>query len=307
MVDLLRPTKCPKEPLECEEILGFTDLEPITSMEYQNSSEPLINAVYIESRQEMEIKAHFHNSYEIIYVIEGKLQCLINNKSYIVEGNSLIFINNMETHNLKVLAHPYRRYFILIKPEYFKTVVNEPILSSVFTNRSGNFRHVMELSSGWIDFIHTIISEIYEELDLKKDFWEAAVKSSLFRLFITLYRNYRSFFPLNSLSENANIIIKVQRYIDQHCMEQISLLSVSRLFFMDMYYLSHLFSRITGFTFKEYLILQRVSRAKDLLFHTDENITYVCMNSGFNNVNHFIRIFKKYEGTTPYQYRKLYR
>jgi AraC-like DNA-binding protein len=71
-----------------------------------------------------------------------------------------------------------------------------------------------------------------------------------------------------------------------------------------MYYLSRLFKKVSGYTFKEYLILQRIANAKSLLVYTDYNVTQICMKSGFNNVNHFIRTFKKQEGITPYQYRK---
>lgn len=263
-----------------------------------------IDAVYHESHKELEIKDHFHNSYEIIYVLEGKTQYLINNKSYIVRSNSLIFINNMETHNIKVLEYPYKRYFILIKPEYFRSVINEPILSSIFKNRSDSFNHVIELSPGTVENIYGMIKNLYDELNEKGVFWEAAVKSSLYHLFIALYRNYNTYFPLNSLNGSMHTIVEIQKYVEEHYLEQISLEEISRLFFIDMYYLSRLFKTVTGFTFKEYLILQRISKAKDLLFHTNDNITQVCMNSGFCNVNHFIRIFKKYEGITPYQYRK---
>ena len=266
-----------------------------------------IDAVYHESQEELEVKTHFHNCYEIIYVLEGKVQCLINNMKYIVGEDSLIFINNTETHNLKVLEYPYKRYFILIKPEYFKSVINEPVLSSIFKNRSDSFKHVIELGLKGLEDINGIIRNIYDELNEKNDFWEAAVKSNLHSLFIMLYRNYRTYFPLNSLNGPIHVIVEIQKYIEEHCLEQLNLEDISRLFFVDKYYLSHLFKKVTGFTFKKYLIFQRLSKAKDLLFYSDEDITRVCMNSGFNNVNHFIRIFKKIEGTTPYQYRKKYK
>lgn len=266
-----------------------------------------IDAEYHESVEDLEIKMHFHNSYEVIHVLEGKAQYLINNRSYVVGKNSLVFINHMESHTMKVLEYPYKRYFILIQPEYFTSVIHEPVLSSVFKNRSGSFRHVLELDCEASEDIYRIITNLYMELKGKKAFWEAAVKSHLYHLFIKLYRNYPRYFPLNTSNESVHVIVEVQKYLEKCYLEQISLESVAKLFFTDMYYLSRLFKQVTGFTFKEYLILQRLSKAKDLLFHTSEDITRVCMNSGFNNVNHFIRIFKKYEGVTPYQYRKRYR
>jgi len=99
-------------------------------------------------------------------------------------------------------------------------------------------------------------------------------------------------------------ILRIQKYLEDNYSEEITLEEVSRRFYINAFYLSHSFKKLTGFGFKEYLILQRISRAKDFLFHTPDDITRVSLNVGFNNVNHFIRIFKKYEGLTPLQYRK---
>jgi YesN/AraC family two-component response regulator len=73
-----------------------------------------------------------------------------------------------------------------------------------------------------------------------------------------------------------------------------------------MYYLSHLFLKVTGYGFKQYLINHRISKAKDILLHSSSSISEVCVSSGFNNVNHFIRLFKQKEGRTPLQYRIKY-
>lgn len=266
-----------------------------------------IDVRYQESNKEIEFSTHFHNSYEIICVVKGNVEYIINDKKYIIKDKSMIFINHMEKHYLKVLKYPYIRYFILIKPEYFKTIINEPILSSIFRNRTETFNHVIQLNENQFECIEKIIKSVYDEVLNKQDFWENAIKSYIHHLFIFLYRNYKQYFPINHISDSISVILEIQKYIDEHYLEPISLQDVSGIFFRDMFYLSHLFKKVTGFTFKQYLILQRISKAKELLFHTDDDVTTVCMNSGFNNVNHFIRIFKKTEGVTPYQYRKKFR
>jgi YesN/AraC family two-component response regulator len=123
-------------------------------------------------------------------------------------------------------------------------------------------------------------------------------------MLVFLYRNYREHFPAASASSSMDTILSIQKYIEDNYNENITLNKLSRLFYTDMYYLSHQFRKLTGFTFKEYLILQRISRAKDLLLYTSDDITQVGLNSGFNCVNHFIRMFKKTQGITPLQYRK---
>lgn len=273
-------------------------------MIYNAGVTPVIDAVYNESEEELELKDHFHNSFEIIYVFEGKVECWINNKYYTVSKDSFIFINNMETHNLKVIEYPYKRYYILVKPDFFKEAIQNPVFSSVFSNRSENFRHILKNDGEMKEQIIELMKNLYIEIERKNSYWEDAAKSIFHLMFILLYRSYPKYFPINNLSSSDNIIIKIQKYIEENFINPISLDEVSKIFFLSKYYISHRFKTVTGFTFKEYLIMQRISKAKDLLLSTDENITWVCMNSGFNNVNHFIRIFNKFEGITPLQYRK---
>lgn len=263
-----------------------------------------IDAVYAESKEELELKDHVHNSFQVIYVLDGKIECWINNKYYTASKDSFIFINNMENHKLKVIEFPYKRYYVLIKPDFFRAAIQNPVFSSVFCNRPENFQHVLKNDGEMKDRIVKHLEYLYIEVKQKKSFWEDAAKSILYLLFVLLYRSCPKYFPLNNLSGSDNAIVRIQRYIEENFTNPISLDEVSKLFFLNKYYISHRFKAITGYTFKEYLIMQRVSKAKDLLLYTDQDITRVCMNSGFSNVNHFIRIFKKVENITPLQYRK---
>lgn len=261
---------------------------------------------YNESFEKHEMKDHFHNSNEIIYIVDGRAKFKINDKIYTVASGDIIFISNLEHHELEVTALPYKRYFILIKPDDFKSIITEPVLASIFKHRPEHFEHVIHLDALVNEEIQSLICRMYKEYTEKKDFAELVFTSCLHLIFVTLYRNYTSYYPLTSLNKPTSVILEIQKYIDENYTEEISLAGISKIFYSDMYYISHLFKKVTGFNFKDYLILQRISKAKDLLYYTSDDITAIGMNSGFNNVNHFIRIFKKYAGTTPLQYRRLY-
>ncbi len=269
-----------------------------------NSSINPIDIEYHDTHEkEWEIKNHFHNSYEIIYVLDGSVEVIINDKTYIANSNNIVFISNLESHQLKVLNNPYLRYVILLKPDYFQSIINHPILASILKHRPENFRHIIVLNSGSIE-IKNIFQKMHQEITHKSDFWESNLYSLLNLLLVELYRSYKEYFPLTTLNNSMKMILDIQKYMENNYLEEITLKEISKLFHSDMYYLSHLFKNVTGFTFKEYLIRLRISKAKDLLINTSDNITKVGLDSGFNNVNHFIRIFKKYENTTPYQFRK---
>ena len=264
-------------------------------------------AVYEETEEHLRIGNHFHNTYELIYIIEGRANVKINSMKYEAVPGSLIFINHLESHELEILQYPYKRFYLLIKPQLFQNVIADPRLSSIFKHRPEDFRHILQLNDDEIIPVNSLFTQIKQELDSSLDFGLNGATALLHLLFIRLYRNHRHNFPLTDPTGSMNTIYQIQKFIDEHCLEPITLNEVSNMFFIDMYYLSRLFKRICGFSFKEYLILQRLSKAKDLLVEGDTSITCVCDASGFSNVNHFIRIFKKNEGITPYQYRKKYR
>lgn len=254
--------------------------------------------------QEKQKEPHFHNYHEFMYIIRGKARVSINDRDYDAGPNSMLAISNLEKHHWKTLKLPFERYCIMFKPEYFQTVVPDQVLASVFRNRPNSFIHLLQLTQDDSNQLLNLVHQMEEEIRTEKPYWEMNLRSLFQSFIITLYRNYRSFFPVPSINKTTALILEIQKYIESNCENEITLVDTAQKYYIDRYYLSHQFKAVTGFSFKEYLILQRIAKAKDLICFSSENITEISLSSGFNNVSHFIRIFKKYEGITPYQYRK---
>jgi AraC-type DNA-binding domain-containing proteins len=272
--------------------------------EITNSELDKIEIIHRKTQQEMEMNMHFHNSYEMIYVKSGKAIFKIGDMSYTAEPGSIIFLSNLEKHELKVIEYPYERYFMLINPEYLLSEIKNPVLSSVFRHRPEHFTHILNISTENGKYVETLIIQMVDELTDKKDHYDISMISLLNLLLINLYRNYSSFFPMAVVNRTTATILDIQKYIEENSHARLNLKEIASKYFIDMYYLSRIFKSVTGYSFKEYIILQRISKAKNYLYFTTEDITQVGLHSGFNNTNHFIKLFKKYEGITPYQYRK---
>ena len=69
---------------------------------------------------------------------------------------------------------------------------------------------------------------------------------------------------------------------------------------------STVFAQETGYTFTEYLMALRMSKAKELLKVTSMRSSDVCFWVGYNDPHYFSYLFKKNEGMTPSEYRKKY-
>lgn len=105
------------------------------------------------------------------------------------------------------------------------------------------------------------------------------------------------------LSSKSRRIAKVCSYIEEHFYGDISLSGAASLIGMTDSAFSHFFKSKTNTTFIDYLNNLRIAKACQLLTETDQTVTEICYNSGFNNMSNFIRMFKKKKQYTPNEYR----
>jgi AraC-like DNA-binding protein len=101
-------------------------------------------------------------------------------------------------------------------------------------------------------------------------------------------------------------ISKVMQYIDQHYERALSMKEIASVVSVSPYYLSRLFSAMTGYTVKEYMIKQRIKKAKDFLANSDATLSDIAGMCGFSDQSHMGKMFRQYEKTTPKKYRTLY-
>lgn len=91
--------------------------------------------------------------------------------------------------------------------------------------------------------------------------------------------------------------------IEQNLHTHITLESIAHNVFISPYYLSHLFKKNTGVTFLNYVIEQRLEKAKQLLVTTNDTIEQIALKTGYEESNSFRRLFKKKVGMSPSTYR----
>lgn len=101
----------------------------------------------------------------------------------------------------------------------------------------------------------------------------------------------------NSLIRNAT------EYIAVHFSEEITLTDVAEAIHLNATYLSTLFRQVTGRSFKDYLNQVRIREAQHLLKNTDYPIMEISIACGFSDQSYFTKVFRKYTGLTPKQYR----
>ncbi|MEI7025146.1 helix-turn-helix domain-containing protein [Paenibacillus sp. y28] len=102
------------------------------------------------------------------------------------------------------------------------------------------------------------------------------------------------------------MVEKVILYLKERYMTDLSLDACAEHFGTSPFTLSRAFKQVTGINFIDYLTSIRMDAAKELLRSTDYKINDIAEKSGYQQT-YFNRIFKKYEGVTPGQYREMSR
>jgi len=273
-------------------------------MEYQkNLVESNFKIIHQISYKKKDLQKHHHNLFEIVWIKSGKAKFYINDHKYTAKPNSIVLINNFETHSTNIEELPYERYYMLIPKEFLSGLIHDPALLSILKNRPSSFCHVITLKENF-EIIDLLVKNIYNEYNGNLEYSNDVIKSYLNIMIVNLFRLNRDIFRAQSQNPQLSIVTNVQQYIEHNYIDAITLKNTADYFHIDMYYLSHIFKEVTGFGFKEYLIKHRINHAKDLLLNTEKSILEICSDSGFNNVNNFIRTFKNFEGIPPLNFRK---
>lgn len=101
-------------------------------------------------------------------------------------------------------------------------------------------------------------------------------------------------------------ISSVKSFLDEHYKEKLSLESVASHFFIDKHYLARLFKEQYGVTLVTYLQQVRITHAKRMLRFTDKSIEEIGLECGIGELNYFSRVFKKLEGVSPSEFRRVW-
>lgn len=104
-------------------------------------------------------------------------------------------------------------------------------------------------------------------------------------------------------SKNNEIIKKAIRYISRNFASPLTLEEVAGEVHLNPAYFSTMFKQSTGSSFKEYLNMVRIEESKRLLSNTDYSVIDIAVATGFEDQSYFSKVFKKYTGLTPKQYR----
>ncbi|MBQ5801334.1 MAG: helix-turn-helix transcriptional regulator [Clostridia bacterium] len=125
----------------------------------------------------------------------------------------------------------------------------------------------------------------------------------LLSVFLVLFRKNLFKIPLSEKIEITRLR-SVISYIEENFKKKITLDELALVSGFSVGHFSSFFKKGTGKTPIEYLNEVRINKAREKLLTTDESVTSISLECGFENLGYFIRLFKKTNGSSPKIWRK---
>lgn len=137
---------------------------------------------------------------------------------------------------------------------------------------------------------------------LLKPIREAELKELLNKAIYNITHNARQ----TSHSDSAGYSLPVRlacEYIGKNFQENINLNKISNYVSLSKNYFCNIFKKEVGITIWDYLIRIRMEEAKRMLLETEQKTYDISEKTGYDDPSYFGRLFKKYTGFTPTEYR----
>ncbi|MBD7967015.1 helix-turn-helix transcriptional regulator [Paenibacillus gallinarum] len=249
-------------------------------------------------------RPHSHPYYELYYLLDGERVYFMNGSVYTARKGDMMVVNPDDFHSTASSDVPeFERVLVSFSHQFFtegnpRTGVELPFRESL----------LLRFTLKEQPFIEHLLRQMLKECREQPLHYVAYVRSLLAELLIHLDRHLHSDQTKKVMIEDRNPmhakVSEIANYINEHYAQPLTLEQLARQFYISPSYLSRIFSKLTGFHFKEYLQVVRIREAQKRLAETRDKVQSIAEQTGFEHINHFNKTFKKLTGTSPLRYRK---
>jgi AraC-like DNA-binding protein len=256
---------------------------------------------------------HYHNDYEISFITEGSGKRIVADSIVEFQPGDLVFIGRNLPHVWiadKETRMPSKRNLEMVFLQFAPDVLFPQMMD---LPEFMNIKKAMELSERGIQIVGQTLNEV-SEIMLQLPYLKSFERMLQFFKMMDLIGRSDTNIPLASKEylkirfSTANTrIALIHDYLMNNYREEINLSKIASLVNMAEGSLCRFFKMNMGITLFEYLNKLKIEFASKLLMDQDLSILEVCLDSGFNNLSHFNKQFKKIYGIPPLEYSKRFK
>ena len=257
---------------------------------YEDTKEEILA---IERRAKHQLP-HLHQTLELVYVMKGSLELGVGLELFHMEEGDIGLVFPDVIHHCQVFSEQY----------------SEVLYINIPTRTLGTYEELLKRKAPVYPVIKygELPSEIYPAIQSMK----GSVPKNIWIVQAYLQVIFARCIPLLTLTEKSQVgsndlIYQTVSYISANFRKSFLLEDMAKDLGVSKYVLSRVFSKTFHRNFNQYLNDARLGYAKQRLENTNDPITNICLDSGFESQRTFNRVFKEKYMVSPSEYRrKLY-
>ncbi|MCL2378120.1 MAG: AraC family transcriptional regulator [Defluviitaleaceae bacterium] len=248
---------------------------------------------------------HIHDMVEVIYMMDGEMEFIVEDAKIIVKAGDIIIINSLCVHWSNAIGRQYTR-ICLLQFNYnllfgFGVKADRHLGSFIYGPSFKYILYSVHEKEAYAEFARQML-DIADEFKYKRIVYNVAITSGIYRLLVIIFRE--GFLSMPENNDFLRVVSEALNYVKMHFNDNVTLEDIAKKLNISIHHFCRLFKKATGHTFIDYLNYYRVSIAKAKLLQADIIISEVFADVGFNNHSYFNRVFKKYTGFSPTKYRQ---
>lgn len=239
----------------------------------------------------------FHNGNNIFNTVKDNPQMAKGSiaERYKIENEMMAAIAAGDYEQAHILRGKFVMYHI--RPRAENPLRNEQHLAVILNTLCRKAAEAGGVHPLYIDDLSTRFAVLINEMSSIGEV--NALTGEMIHKYCILVKNY-------AMKGYSAVTKDVISYIDFHYNEDLTLSLFAEMFNISKTYLSNLFKKETGITLTEFIHQTRMRKAIILLNSSTLPITAIATACGYNDINYFIRIFKRTYGLSPKQYQKAF-
>lgn len=246
------------------------------------------------------IALHNHKEFELLCVKSGQMRFTIGSATFTAHAGSLILVNPYALHSISVDGQLSFDTDCLTFD--LSLIEDEDFIRLLEEGRCTAPPLIDETSPQY-----TMLFHCFEQAMLVCD-EDAPYRSMLLRgsllQFFGILRKYDLLVYQNCDAKTNRFCRGVFDFIQAHYVQDITSNDVAKTLGYTQSYFCRLFKQQFGQNFQNYLLMYRISKAKQLFDEENPSVAQAAERVGFHNMSYFARVFEQYTGYLPSAYQK---
>lgn len=253
------------------------------------------------SHPRYQMSYHWHMEYEIIRIIKGEFLVTLDEQEFIACSGDIIFVHDGVFHGGIPTDCVYECIVFDLETLLKHTSMCQKDLQGILTHTY----LVSNLFSSSNNEFHKIVERLFETMQSRGHGYELTALGCFYQLFGCILKHHYYTASSDEPAKNSKRILQLKRaleLIETSYNSCITLEDLAKTAGMNSKYFCRFFHDMTHRTPINYLNYYRIERACFQLATSDQTITEVALDCGFNDSSYFVKMFKKYKGVTPKKY-----